>query len=138
MWLSDSPELNGNYSGFSERKIRFIKEILCILQYFIPGDMSNIDKKSAKQYCGEIDGLVFNKPGYIFHLNIYKMENIKGMDVQIVKKDDGSGAFFPEGGKPLFGVIIERENITNKILTHCTYHMGGPGQSLGNDLDDYI
>ena len=111
MLTIDSPELDINYTGFSEGKIRFIKEACVLLQHFIFGESGSL----------HIDGTAFGKPGYTYWVSGGK----SGLHAQVIKEN-----------RSLFGVYAR----TGEKKEFVVYHVGccgNPGAPIGDRLDDF-
>lgn len=132
MWTINSPELDGNYSGFSERKVRFIKEILCIFQHFkfMRTDFVNTPPIGIIT----IDGIMINKPEYVFNINTHAREDEGYLDIQVAKKRD-TYTRDSSNVNYLFGLYLYH-TINSNTLKHITYHMGDPGSSISGDDDE--
>jgi hypothetical protein len=132
MWTIDSPELDGNYSGFSERKVRFIKEILCIFQHFkfTRTDFVNTPPIGIIT----IDGIMINKPEYVFNITTHACKDGGYLNIQVAKKRD-TYTIDSSDVKYLFGLYLEQK-IGSNTLNHIAYHMGDPGSSISGDDDE--
>ena len=116
MLTLDSPELNINYTGFSDGKIKFIKETFILLDNIL---LDNILVEDSET----IDGTVFEKPGYN-----YWIKHIQ----------NGIHAIINKGEKALFGLYIStKEDGTKDYLVYHLGCCGNPGAPSGNRLDDY-
>ena len=112
MLTVDSPELDINYTGFSEGKIRFIKETCVVLQHF--------SFPSESDSCVHIDGGAFGKPGYT-----YSVSNAKsGLHAQVMKEN-----------KTLFGVHAWADE--KKYVVYHTGCGGNPGAPDGDAVDNF-
>jgi len=99
----DSEKLNViNYNGFSEKKIKVIKETIVLFQYF------SVTIELKNNVVIEIDGKILNKPEYKYVLVIKDQDYFL---VQVVKKSNNL---------LLFGIYIpnDKEDITKYIVYH--------------------
>ncbi len=107
----DSEELNINYTGFSEKKIKLIKETFVLFQYVSLPEKEK-DQKYFSVYLG---GEMFGKPGYGYWLYNAKDNYIH---VQMVKvRADGYK------GNSLFGFYMNTEK-KDYIAYHLDQKMG--------------
>ena len=113
MLTIDSSELDINYTGFSEGKIRFIKETCVMLQHF--------SFPSESDSCVHIDGTAFGKPGYTYSVSSAK----SGLHAQVMKEN-----------KTLFGVHARMGEKKEFVVYHVGC-CGNPGAPIGDRLDDF-
>jgi hypothetical protein len=117
MLTVDSEELaRVNYAGFSERKIRFIKETFVRFQHF------EVSHKACDWDWIRMDGMMFGQPDYEYW--IYKIGG--GIKVQAEKKFGVS--------RDLFGIVMCR--LADSTIDCLTYHTGH--RSLSNEHDDNL
>jgi len=109
----DSEELNINYTGFTERKIKVIKETFVLFQH-----VKITEKEPRKDYTVFLGGEMFGKPGYGYWLSNAK-DNY--LHVQMVKIRESDGY----NGCCLFGFYM---NMDKKDF--IAYHTD---QSYGDD-----
>ena len=113
MLTIDSKELDINYSGFSERKIKFIKETFISFNDF---NASQLDSNII------IDGSQYGKSEYEFY--VYKCLDSKNFcHVQVFKKINNV---------LLFGIMIVNDK-EKKQKEYLVYH-----SSMSKDYDDEI
>lgn len=118
MLTVDSEELlRIRYDGFSERKIRFIKETLVRFQHFEPS------QRAGNWDWIRLDGHMFGQPDYEYW--IYRVSN--GIKVQVEKK------FGYE--RDLFGFVMCR--ITGGGFDCTVFHTAQLSTGR-NDLDDNL
>ena len=79
MLTVDSPELDINYTGFSEGKIRFIKETFVLLQHF------SFQYETSNSV--HIDGIAFGKPGYTYWVSSWTSSAKSGLHAQVTKEN---------------------------------------------------
>ena len=117
MLTVDSEELARiSYEGFSERKIRFIKETFVLFQHF------EVSQRAADWDYIRMDGIMFGHPNYEYWVN--KMKG--GIKVQVEKKSGLS--------RDLFAIMLWRkEDGTMDYLAIHTDHV-----SLSNEPDDNL
>lgn len=112
--VEDLGELD--YTGFSERKIQFIKETIVRFQHFEVAPNSG----SGSWAWIRIDGAMFGQPQYDYW--IYRVQ--KGIKVQVEKKFGID--------RDLFGIIVCRDS----VLQCGVYHTGNC--RLLDGLDDNL
>lgn len=105
-----------NYAGFSERKIKFIKETFVRFQHF------QASQKGSDWDWIRMDGRMFEQPDYEYW--IYKAN--WGIKV-LVEKKFGINL-------DLFGIIIR--HTVNGQMEYIVYHT--TQGSLGGDIDDNL
>ena len=108
----DSEELNVNYTGFTERKIKLIKETFVLFQH-----MKIEEQEPRKDYSIYLDGEMFGIPEYGYWLNNAKDNYIH---CQVVKKREDGYL-----NHSLFGFYM---NVDKK--DYIAYHKD---QSMGDD-----
>ena len=117
MLTVDSEELARiSYVGFSERKIRFIKETFVLFQHF------EVSHRAADWDYIRMDGHMFGQPNYEYW--VYKMKG--GIKVQVEKK---SGL-----GRDLFAIMMRR--LADGTMDYLVHHTGHG--SLSNEPDDNL
>lgn len=117
MLTVDSPELaKVNYTGFSERKIQFIKETFVRFQHF------EVSHKACDWDWIRMDGIMFGQPDYEYW--VYKAKG--GIKVQVEKKFGF--------GRDLFGLFMCR--LADSTMDYVAYHTGHG--SLSDEPDDNL
>jgi hypothetical protein len=101
----DSEEIIINYEGFTERKIKLIKETIVLLQHVI-FDIPDIDP--TKNINVKIDGAMVGKPEYIYYTSPCK----NGIHAQVLTKNSG---------QTLFGIYMYEKDGKKECIA---YHSG--------------